>query len=197
MILAKRGALMGERGVLMGGLGSGNWWRWEERKRTVEESFVLAVKDLPKPLSVGTSGQQAWKRRDRRAFVLDYWVMGTEENRSLRLRYALSRRYSIDLVVPLTTTPAPFGGQRFWFSCPYSVGAKPCERRAAKLYLPPGEVTFGCRHCHDLAYQSSQEAHRTERMHKRLGLDPRQARVWEANERWLLDFLAEDALEDE
>jgi hypothetical protein len=30
------------------------------------------------------------------------------------------------------------------------------------LYLPRGEKYFGCRKCHDLTYQSCQEAHRTD-----------------------------------
>jgi hypothetical protein len=30
------------------------------------------------------------------------------------------------------------------------------------LYLPWSETYFGCRHCHDLTYTSSQEAHQGE-----------------------------------
>jgi hypothetical protein len=30
----------------------------------------------------------------------------------------------------------------------------------AKLYLPPGDSYFGCRHCHALAYTSCQESGR-------------------------------------
>ena len=32
-----------------------------------------------------------------------------------------------------------------------------CNRRVAKLYLPPGGRYFGCRLCHGLTYKSAQE----------------------------------------
>ena len=32
-----------------------------------------------------------------------------------------------------------------------------CNRRVAKLYLPPGGRYFGCRHCYRLTYRSVQE----------------------------------------
>lgn len=32
-----------------------------------------------------------------------------------------------------------------------------CHRRVGCLYLPPGGNYFGCRHCYDLTYRSSQE----------------------------------------
>jgi hypothetical protein len=31
---------------------------------------------------------------------------------------------------------------------------RPCDRRDARLYLPPGEGEFLCRNCHDLRYLS-------------------------------------------
>jgi hypothetical protein len=33
----------------------------------------------------------------------------------------------------------------------------PCDRRVAKLYLPPGGRYFGCRECYRLTYRSAQE----------------------------------------
>jgi len=47
----------------------------------------------------------------------------------------------------LTTTPQPFGGQRWWFICPRT------GRRTAKLYLPDGALTFASRQAYRLAYQ--------------------------------------------
>jgi len=65
----------------------------------------------------------------------------------------------INLSIPLVTSYPKFGGIRFWFTCPLNKGGRPCQRRVGKLYLPPGGKYFGCRHCHDLSYTSSQEAH--------------------------------------
>ena len=39
-----------------------------------------------------------------------------------------------------------------------------------KLYLPPGELCFGCRHCYDLTYESCRESHRLRGLFRRLGL---------------------------
>jgi hypothetical protein len=43
-------------------------------------------------------------------------------------------------------------GKRFYFRCPGR--DEPCGRRVGKLYLPPGEASFACRHCWDLTYES-------------------------------------------
>ena len=75
----------------------------------------------------------------------------------------------------LQTTPAQFGGQRWWFTCPLIVDGMACNRRAGKLFLPPGAKYFGCRTCHGLTYRSCQEAHQTERLFARI----------EVMERWL------------
>jgi hypothetical protein len=40
---------------------------------------------------------------------------------------------------------------------------------AIKLYMPPSARYFGCRHCHDLTYQSRRESHRFDRIWKRMG----------------------------
>lgn len=63
----------------------------------------------------------------------------------------------LDYKVQLVTTPCNFGGVRYWFICPLVVGGKPCRRRVAKIYLPPGRKYFGCRYCHSLTYQCQKE----------------------------------------
>ncbi len=44
------------------------------------------------------------------------------------------------------------------------IGDVPCERRVGKLWLPPGAIYFGCRHCYGLTYRSCQESHKRDRM---------------------------------
>jgi hypothetical protein len=41
--------------------------------------------------------------------------------------------------------------------CPLLVQGQACNRRVAKLYLPPSSRYFGCRYCQDLTYTSAQE----------------------------------------
>lgn len=60
-----------------------------------------------------------------------------------------------DYKTTLTSTPCYFGGRRYWFICPLTVRGQPCQRRVETLYLV-GDW-FGCRHCHDLAYDSQQQ----------------------------------------
>lgn len=58
--------------------------------------------------------------------------------------------------VEITKSTCNYGGCRFWFSCPGCIG-QPCGRRVTALYRPQASASFLCRHCHDLAYLSSQE----------------------------------------
>ena len=55
--------------------------------------------------------------------------------------------------IHFTTTEPRFGGIRWWFMCPT------CDRRCAKLHLPPRAGEFRCRCCHSLTYKSCQESH--------------------------------------
>lgn len=57
--------------------------------------------------------------------------------------------------VQVQSTPTQFGGKHWWFTCPVITGDTPCARR-----VPPGARYFGCRHCHELTYQSCQASHR-------------------------------------
>lgn len=59
-----------------------------------------------------------------------------------------------DYRVRLTKTKCNIAGWRYWFLCPLIIEGKKCDRRASVLYLPPDSEYFGCRHCHDLIYQS-------------------------------------------
>jgi hypothetical protein len=59
--------------------------------------------------------------------------------------------------VEIVSTPCHFGGKRYWFICPLVRGGVPCRRRVGVLY-GAGKY-YGCRRCHDLAYQSQQETH--------------------------------------
>ena len=55
--------------------------------------------------------------------------------------------------IALQTTPLPWGKPRWWFTCPT------CQRRCAKLYVPPRCVDVQCRLCYDLTYRTCQENH--------------------------------------
>lgn len=79
----------------------------------------------------------------------------------VRLHYRLTRtNEDVDYKILLQTTRPHIAGIRWWFTCPLVVENRPCNRRVAKLYLPPGGRYFGCRHCYHLTYESCQESHK-------------------------------------
>ncbi len=88
----------------------------------------------------------------------------------IRLCYTTKRSGdAVDYRMSLTTTPLPWGGERWWFVCPLVGGGKPCRRRCDKLYLPPGGRYFGCRRCHDLTYQSCRDSHQLDTWYADIG----------------------------
>lgn len=161
----------------MGGMGSGNWYR-HGKKETVEESLVVAIKDLRNRLYGGAAGTLTWTWADTNKVSIGYYVTGTPDSPTVTVHYRWRDTENVNISVRLDTTPTQFGGRRWWFICPLIVGGVACQRRAGKLYLPPRARYFGCRKCHDLTYRSSQEAHQTERLFGRLGFDAEVARKW-------------------
>ena len=59
--------------------------------------------------------------------------------------------------VELVSTSPHYGGLRWWFICPVTVGGRACQRRVRKLYLPPGGRSFACRRCCQLSYTSQRQ----------------------------------------
>ena len=67
----------------------------------------------------------------------------------------------MDYSFNLDTTPCHFGGHRYWFICGLSVAGRYCGRRVGVLYKSPGSWYWGCRHCHNLCYDSQKENRRS------------------------------------
>jgi hypothetical protein len=154
----------------MGGPGSGNhyhWWR-SGKKSVVEDCLSL---DANRWTREGILRQRAhcrgswrWTYQSGRSCSIVYEVATFDPARPVvRLSYTLThgatgQQESLDYDVDLTTTRPRFGGLRWWFVCPLIVNGEHCERRAGKLYLPPGARNFGCLRCHRLTYTSCQES---------------------------------------
>jgi hypothetical protein len=73
---------------------------------------------------------------------------------------AWQQREVVGYQVQLLAERTRFGGLRWYFLCPLIVDGEPCQRRAGKLYLPPGGHYFGCRRCYGLTYTSRKESRR-------------------------------------
>ncbi len=145
----------------MGGPGSGNLDRGQGKKPTVEQSLGLAIQEI-RGLIFGGSATVTWTWASGvKSSVGCYVTCGNGP--TLTLHYRWCDREDLQIPVRLQSTPVHLGGERWWFTCPLVVNGVACNRRAGKLYLPPGAKYFGCRTCHDLTYRSSQEAHVEER----------------------------------
>ena len=168
----------------MGGFGSGEYRRGRAKTR-VESCLRFGIGDFPCRMPPPSAGTLIWRNGQT---VTDLVVFDTQESETgpyLTLHYRLGDAASggLDGVLPrppelhdaqaaakevhipvrLQATRPGFGGKCWWFTCPLTVSGVACNRRAGKLYLPPGGRYFGCRHCYDLTYRSSQRAHQTER----------------------------------
>ncbi|GAB6167484.1 hypothetical protein JCM19992_34840 [Thermostilla marina] len=148
-------------------MGSGNWYRFD-KKLTVEESLALAIRDFRGRIYPHSSGTITWTWSGGNKSSIGY-VVTWGDTPTITLQYRWRDSENVRIPIHLQTTPAQFGGKRWWFTCPLIVGGLACNRRCAKLYLPPGAKYFGCRKCHDLTYRSCQEAHREERLFATIG----------------------------
>src|SRR5262245_3485964 len=144
----------------MGGLGSGNWYRWGPKRRCVEHCYSLDMafllwKGWLKPGAV-TTGTVSWTYGDtlnasQITLTVDLSDLATA---CVRVSYTLSGE-SVAYSIRLTSSRPQYGGTRWWFVCPLVVRQVPCGRRVRKLYRA-GQY-FGCRQCYGLTYNSRQE----------------------------------------
>jgi len=82
----------------MGGLGSGNWYRWGGKKSTVEESLGVAMRDFRGRIFPGAAGTLAWTWASGNKSSIDYFVtMGAQPTITLCYR----RQESEDVRIPV------------------------------------------------------------------------------------------------
>jgi hypothetical protein len=140
----------------MGGVGSGNWYRFD-KKTTTGECHGVDVRYLNRHglLKPGGGFSLRWSRGERETGSIGGSVEGhlrlRPERVILSYRYRSGQRSEWEDVqepVSLDWSACNFGGERPWFVCP---GAG-CGRRVTVLY-GPGRY-FLCRHCYELVYES-------------------------------------------
>jgi hypothetical protein len=160
----------------MGGFNSGNRRPRSAKKTTVEDCLPLDANRWTREgiLQAGIRDGGCWPLCDwRGADVTIHYATNTLASSCgyvalwyTRLEGSTGRIRSMHYLVRLTTTRSPAGGVRWWFLCPVAKNGKLCYRRVAKLYLPPDDSYFGCRHCHKLTYQSCQESRKPAGIHR-------------------------------
>jgi hypothetical protein len=145
-------------------------------RHTVEQCLELGVTQL-KQWGCFDKAESAWSfewKSDSREtpsnVILGVHLSGEEEkcDSYMLLKYAWQNEFTetmdfINQRIDLVKSPCTFGGVRYYFVCPL---CRDADRKVGKLYLPPDRRHFGCRHCYDLTYRSSQEAHCLDRRAK-------------------------------
>ncbi len=138
-------------------------WRWD-KKTTVEECKSISTTFLNEHgyLHHGWhAGGMKWTRNGEETGSISFTVSVQDWTGEIRFQYTQTVRASgqkedLDYPARLSATPCHYGGKRWWFICPLVKNEIPCNRRTLKLYLGGGKY-FGCRHCYNLTYTSSQE----------------------------------------
>ncbi len=155
----------------MGGLGSGNRYRFD-KKTTTEECRSLDVRRFNREglLKPGCWFSWSWWRAEQKVASIGAFVHQDQVLLSYRYRSGPAGEWEeVKEPVSLKWTPCNFGGERPWFVCP----GVACGRRVAVLY-GPGRY-FLCRHCYDLRYESQREdkkdraLRRAQKIRQRLG----------------------------
>lgn len=168
--------------------------RYFDKKDTVEDCRSVSIAFLKKHdyFCGYRYGLIAWTNwQGEQTASIGVTVCTTDGENYARFQYTNTRRSTgvkteCDYKVRLVTTPCHLGGVRWWFICPLSRNGVPRGRRVGKLYCPPGSMYYGCRHCHDLSYESRNESHRGRFAHMShfLTLDKRKERLLEGMKRW-------------
>ena len=158
--------------------------RWSYSNRwTVEKCKSLSINFLNKHRYFNggiRSGGCSWNRNGKPTGSIGFTVSILERDEYIRFQYTQTDRHTqekteFDYKVKLDWTHCHFGGRRWWFICPLVVNGRTCNRRVGILYLASGKY-FGCRHCHNLTYESCKESHRFDRLFKNLGVTPKEAK---------------------
>ena len=125
-------------------------------------------------------GGMNWSRNGEETGSIGYEVSTIGSNEYIRFQYTQTDRNTdektkLDYKARLTWTPCYFGGIRWWFICPQVVNAHACGKRVGSLYLEGKR--FGCRHCYNLTYASSQESHKYDGLFRKIGFTIQEARL--------------------
>ena len=151
---------------------------------TVEDCKTITTKFLNKHNYFNSGvqcGDMNWNLNGNKTGSISIAVSTVKGGGYIRFQYMQIDRDTeeairMDYKVRLASTPCYFGGRRWWFICPLFVNGRACCRRVGSLHLGNGKY-FGCRHCYNLTYTSSQESHKLDTLFRDIGITAKQAKV--------------------
>jgi len=136
----------------MGGIGSGNWYRWDTRT-TTEQVHSVDIRYLKKKgfLNNGSRGNLSWCRGGERTGSISFKTSCDLITLIYKKRECGESWVDNKEEIKFDKTSCNYGGERKWFLCPH------CGKRVAIIYgLNSG---FLCRHCYELPYLSQSETY--------------------------------------
>ena len=156
----------------MGGMGSGQFWRYNSKSTTGDYRTIDVRKWNRKALLVpGEAFSWKWSREGQVIASIQVSVETDRVILTYRHRSGDSDWEDVTYPIRLNWTSCYLGGKRPWFCCP----ARNCRRQVAILF---GGGIFACRHCYRLAYPSQREAlhdraaRRADKIRERLEWEP-------------------------
>lgn len=153
----------------MGGMGSGNRWRYGTRD-TCESSLRIDIRYMRTMglLTPGRQGTLSWSRGGETTSWINYRCHEATLELDYKTRPAGGDWSPVTEHISIEQAAQPFGGARRYFRCPR------CHRRCLVLY---GGSYFRCRKCQNLAYASQnhdacdQASENARKIRRRLGDD--------------------------
>jgi len=131
----------------MGGLGSGSWYR-SNNKSTTDDYKQIDIRLMKRKgwLIHGNGGSLSWKWNGEPWGDIRYQSYDDRLVLNFRYRTNGSEWKPVSQTIPIFNSSCYFGSVRLWFGCPS------CNNRCAILY-GVGKL-FLCRKCYDLPYRS-------------------------------------------
>ncbi len=147
----------------MGGWGSSRWGS-HSKKNTVEDALTLKINRLKRDgLLAPNSYNLSWSRwTGEKTASISYTIANDFQGSSMgHLKMTMNylhgaEKMPVTFDIRVEATRPNWGGVRYFFNCPLIVNGIPCNRRVTKLHSAGGCKYFGCRHCLNLTYNSSQ-----------------------------------------
>ena len=161
----------------MGGLGSGNWCRWD-KKTTTDEVKRIDIRFMKKKgaLKQNTTGTMHWSARGQPSGSIRYTCYADYLCIDFKYRTRSDEWQSVLQRILFDRTSCHFGGERLWFLCPS------CSKRVGVLYGV--YKLFSCRHCYQLPYSSQNSGYIDNLIEQKDKLGERIFRHYECGEGW-------------
>ena len=161
----------------MGGVGSGNWYRWD-KKTTTDQVKRIDIRFMKKQglLKPNMAGTLHWSVRSEPSGSIRYTCYIDYLQLSFRHRNRGGEWQPVEQHIPFDRTACNFGGERLWFLCPN------CSKRVGLLY-GVGKL-FLCRHCYELPYSSQNSGHMDNLIEQKHRLGERIFEHYEYGEGW-------------